>query len=50
MMTLSINELKIQLSTREFLTPAKLGTIKGGGGEDLRRDTMRIIVVTTIKK
>ena len=39
MKNLSINELKNLLSSCEQLAPIQLFSIKGGDGEDLRRDT-----------
>jgi hypothetical protein len=39
MKNLSINELKNLLSSFEQLAPIQLFSIKGGDGEDLRRDT-----------
>jgi hypothetical protein len=50
MKNLSINELKNLLSSREQLAPIQLFSIKGGDGEDLRRDTtssLRMVTTTT---
>lgn len=38
----SINNLKIQLTPAEELTITQLCAIKGGGGEDIRRDSFTI--------
>ena len=40
----SINNLNNLLSTREKLTELQLLNTKGGGGEDIRRDGLRIIL------
>jgi hypothetical protein len=41
MKNLSINELKNLFANRELLTPIQLFAIKGGEGEDIRKDTSK---------
>jgi hypothetical protein len=50
MTNLSINELKNLLSSSEQLAPIYLFSIKGGDGEDLRRDTTSNFRMATTRR